>query len=249
MSVPGEIQRPKKDTLLPIGCQLFRMLGFFATIMWGTGTRSRDHFQSITDHKGGVCFDKVSTQFSCLAYIRHLYSQPFRKNQRRMMRYLWSPWRMTYIQSDKNENGCAFCQELVRSDGPGNLIVARGKHTFLILNRYPYTSGHVMVVPYAHVSTLSELDHMTRTEMMEIINRAINLLQELYHPQGFNIGINIGIAAGAGITEHIHMHAVPRWTGDTNFMSALGNTRVLPESLEESYQRIKEAWDMLISPP
>lgn len=158
------------------------------------------------------------------------------------MKYIWSPWRMTYIQSNKNHEGCAFCIEMNRPDGLENLIVHRGERVFLILNRFPYTSGHLMVVPYQHQSTLEALDDQTRSEMMAVTNRAIQVLQMIYHPQGFNVGMNIGEAAGAGITEHIHMHIVPRWIGDTNFMSSLSETRVLPETLVETYQRVKEIW-------
>lgn len=163
------------------------------------------------------------------------------------MKYIWSPWRMEYIQSDKNEEGCAFCIEMAKPDGPENLIVYRGKHAFLILNRFPYNSGHLMVVPFLHTSTLHALAKDIQTEMMDITNRSIQVLGEVYKPQGFNVGINIGEAAGAGITEHIHMHIVPRWSGDTNFMSSLGNTRVLPEKLEETYKRVKDIWEKVIT--
>lgn len=132
--------------------------------------------------------------------------------------------------------------EAERNDGPQNLIFHRGQHAYGILNRYPYTSGHLMLVPYIHEPTLTSLDAATRTELMELANQAIEVLQKIYNPQGFNVGINIGEAAGAGITEHIHVHVVPRWGGDTNFMSSLAQTRVLPESLEETYLRVKQAW-------
>jgi ATP adenylyltransferase len=158
------------------------------------------------------------------------------------MKYIWSPWRMAYIQSNRNEQGCAFCIELSHPDGPDNLIIHRGKKAFVILNRYPYTSGHLMTVPYEHQSSLDELDRETRAELIELAHEAILVLNKVYEPQGFNVGINIGDAAGAGITEHIHVHVVPRWGGDTNFMSSLANTRVLPESLEESYRRIRRQW-------
>jgi ATP adenylyltransferase len=158
------------------------------------------------------------------------------------MKYIWSPWRMTYIQKHKEVEGCVFCKAQEQPDGSDNLILHRGKRSFVILNRYPYTSGHLMVVPYVHVSTLTELDSETRAEMMELTNRVMSLLSQEYSAEGFNIGINIGEAAGAGITEHVHQHIVPRWTGDTNFMSALGETRVLPERLEDTYQRLKTAW-------
>jgi ATP adenylyltransferase len=112
----------------------------------------------------------------------------------------------------------------------------------VILNRFPYTSGHLMTVPYAHVATLDELDCQTRAELMELAVTAMQVLGAVYHPQGFNLGMNIGDAGGAGIAEHIHMHVVPRWIGDTNFMSALGETRVLPELLNETYRRVCGAW-------
>jgi ATP adenylyltransferase len=157
------------------------------------------------------------------------------------MNHLWSPWRMSYMQSDRNE-GCAFCNELAQPDGPDNLILFRGQRAFVILNRFPYTSGHLMTVPYAHVATLEELDSETRAELMELSVIAMQVLRKVYHPHGFNLGMNIGDAGGAGITEHIHMHVVPRWIGDTNFMSALGETRVLPEMLDETYRRVCTAW-------
>ncbi|MFN2158891.1 MAG: HIT family protein [Anaerolineales bacterium] len=158
------------------------------------------------------------------------------------MKHIWSPWRMEYIQSNKKEEGCIFCKEIALSDGPGNLIVHRGRYNFVILNRFPYTSGHIMVVPYQHCSVLEDLKPETRSEMMELANQAVSLLQSEYRAEGFNIGINIGEAAGAGIAEHLHLHIVPRWEGDTNFISALGNTRVLPELLEDSYIRIAKGW-------
>ena len=161
------------------------------------------------------------------------------------MDYLWSPWRMPYIQSEKNMNGCVFCMEMAREDGPENLIVYRGEYAFVIINRYPYTSGHLMVVPYSHASSIDELDPDIRSEMMELANECLGVLRSIYHPQGFNIGVNIGEAAGAGILDHVHLHIVPRWGGDTNFMSSLGQARVLPEALEDTYYRVKEAWILL----
>ena len=158
------------------------------------------------------------------------------------MEYIWSPWRMEYIQSEKSKNGCVFCYEKGREDGPENLIVYRGLRSFVILNRYPYTSGHLMVVPYAHQPSLEDLNADTRAEMIELVAKSLRILKQEYHPQGFNVGINIGEAAGAGILDHVHLHVVPRWTGDTNFMSSLGQTRVLPETLEDSYWRIRRAW-------
>jgi ATP adenylyltransferase len=162
------------------------------------------------------------------------------------MKHIWSPWRMSYIQNHKRISDCAFCSELSQSDSPGNLIVHRGQRVFLILNRFPYNSGHVMVVPYEHKPTLEELDSETRAEIMELANLATRVLQTVYRPHGFNLGVNVGTAAGAGILEHVHMHILPRWTGDTNFISTLGATRVLPESLEDTYRRVKEGIEKLV---
>ena len=156
------------------------------------------------------------------------------------MNHLWSPWRMSYMQSDREE--CAFCTELTRPDGADNLILYRGQRAFVILNRFPYTSGHLMTVPFAHVATLEELDAETRAELMELSVTAMQVLRRVYHPHGFNLGMNIGDAGGAGIAEHVHMHIVPRWIGDTNFMSALRETRVLPEMLCDTYHRVCTAW-------
>jgi ATP adenylyltransferase len=129
------------------------------------------------------------------------------------------------------------------ADGPHNLIVARGKLAFVILNRFPYSSGHLMVVPYTHQSSLELLDSACRAEIMELVAQSMQVLRKVYSPQGFNVGANIGAPAGAGIADHVHMHVVPRWNGDTNFMSVLGSTRVLPEGLDETYERIAAAWN------
>lgn len=150
---------------------------------------------------------------------------------------------MVYIRSNKDINTCVFCCELEKEDGPDNLIVKRGQRAFVILNRYPYTSGHLMVVPYIHQPSLEMLDPETRAEIMELTTCSVQVLKVVYQAQGFNLGANIGGASGAGVTEHVHLHIVPRWEGDTNFMSAIAATRVIPEALEESYRRIKEGWD------
>ena len=160
------------------------------------------------------------------------------------MNHLWSPWRMTYIENDKEENGCVFCNAQALADGTENLIAFRGEYSYVILNRFPYTSGHLMVLPFGHVSNLEELDSATRAEMMELASRCTTILKNIYSPQGFNVGVNIGEAAGAGVLGHVHIHIVPRWTGDTNFMSAIGETRVLPESLEDTYTRVQAAFDV-----
>jgi len=150
---------------------------------------------------------------------------------------------MTYIENSK-EDGCIFCNLPAKKDGPENLIVQRGKLAFVILNRYPYTSGHLMVVPFAHKPNLEELDSATRAEMMELTSRCTTLLRNVYKTKSFNVGVNIGEAAGAGVKEHVHIHIVPRWVGDTNFMSTLAETRVLPESLETTWKRIREGFQI-----
>lgn len=159
------------------------------------------------------------------------------------MQRLFSPWRKPYIQRDKaTQAGCVFCAALKEADGPGNLIVHRGQQAFVMLNRYPYTSGHLMVLPFAHVARLDPLDAGSRAELMELQTRAVAVLEAVYKPQGFNLGANLGAAAGAGIEEHLHFHIVPRWAGDTNFTATVGQTRVLPETLEETWERVQAAW-------
>lgn len=159
------------------------------------------------------------------------------------MNHLWSPWRMSYIEDQKPENGCVFCLVLGMDDGLENLIIHRGQYAYIILNRYPYNSGHLMVVPFVHQPNLEDLEVATRAEIIELVARCLQLLRVNYKAQGFNVGVNIGSAAGAGIPKHFHFHIVPRWDGDTNFMSAIGETRVVPEAIEETYRRVREAWE------
>jgi len=158
------------------------------------------------------------------------------------LEHIWTPWRMKYIQEHNNDEGCVFCLAAESEDGMDNLVFYRGEHAFMILNRYPYTSGHLMCVPYAHVERLHDLTRETRTEMMDLVTKAVQVLQSVYHPEGFNIGLNLGEMAGAGIEQHLHIHIVPRWGGDTNFMSTIGEARILPESLDKTYRRVKIAW-------
>ncbi len=156
---------------------------------------------------------------------------------------LWSPWRLAYVTSTESSGGaCIFCDAAGR-DEP--LVVASGTRAFVVLNLYPYNSGHLMVVPRRHVATLAALDPDELTEIALLTQRAEIALTEVYQPQGINIGINLGRPAGAGIVDHIHVHVVPRWTGDTNFMSVVGNVRVLPEELPQSAARLRPVFDRL----
>lgn len=158
------------------------------------------------------------------------------------MQRLYTPWRNKYITRDKTSEGCAFCEALAKPDGPENLIVHRGELAFVILNLYPYSNGHLVIVPYLHTSILTDLPAPTLTEMAALVQRGMQVLTELYKPQGFNLGVNQGAAAGAGIAEHVHVHIVPRWVGDANFISVIGQTRILPETLEQTYARVRAAW-------
>src|SRR5271165_6998204 len=157
------------------------------------------------------------------------------------MDHLWTPWRYAYVTGADLISGCIFCDAPKQSDQQAR-IVHRGEHCYVILNTYPYTPGHVMVVPYAHLDELRKLPTDAANEMMALCQRIESVLRNLYHPDGVNLGMNIGKAAGAGIAGHIHMHALPRWVADANFMSVVGETRVLPESLETTYQRIRTAF-------
>ena len=158
------------------------------------------------------------------------------------MRYIWSPWRMKYILHHEQPSTCIFCSALEQADGPENLILHRGSQAFVILNRYPYTGGHLMAVPMMHAPSLEDLEPAVRAELMELLTRSIEVLKAVYQPDAFNVGSNIGAAAGAGIAEHMHFHVVPRWIGDTNFMSTVAGTRVLPEELSDTYLRLMKSW-------
>lgn len=160
------------------------------------------------------------------------------------MDYLWTPWRYTYIQSAESASSCIFCDKLKENNDEQNLIVHRARHNFIILNAYPYTSGHVMIVPFAHQDRLQALDRAAAEEMMALTQQVEGVLRELYRPEGVNIGMNIGKAAGAGIAGHVHMHALPRWTADANFMTVVGETRVLPEDLATTYKRMKGKFEV-----
>jgi ATP adenylyltransferase len=153
---------------------------------------------------------------------------------------IWAPWRLAYVKdaSKDTDEGCIFCTAPAQNDDRATLIVHRGERCFVILNKFPYTNGHLMVVPYEHLATLPELDAETVAELMALAQRAMMVLDEVYGPQGYNAGINQGRAAGAGFEGHIHLHVVPRWAGDTNYMPVLADTKVMPQSLEDSYDAL-----------
>lgn len=154
------------------------------------------------------------------------------------MEHIWTPWRYHYITNVDRTPGCVFCNLLTEGDDRTNLILFRGKHNFIVLNLYPYTSGHLMVIPFQHEASLARCDEETTNEMMQLAKRTEEILQQEYHPEGFNLGWNLGRAAGAGVKEHLHLHIVPRWQGDANFMTSIAETRVLPEDLTQTYERL-----------
>jgi ATP adenylyltransferase len=156
---------------------------------------------------------------------------------------MWAPWRMAYVGAEHageyEEPSCVFCDLPRRDDDERSLILRRGRRAFVIMNLYPYNNGHLMMVPYEHVDSLRDLPVETLAEMMELAQLAQSVLEETMRPQGFNLGINQGRAAGAGIADHVHMHIVPRWVGDTNFMPALADTRVMPQHVDETYALLR----------
>ena|ERR1700736_6520968 len=159
------------------------------------------------------------------------------------MDYLWTPWRYQYMKEAAAgiQPECIFCEAAKRQDDSETLVVYRGKKTFIILNRYPYTSGHVMIVPYAHVGELSATEPDALSEMMRFAQRVETAYRANYNNNGMNVGMNLGRAAGAGVTGHIHLHVLPRWVGDANFMTVAGETRVHPEELNTTYQKLRTA--------
>jgi ATP adenylyltransferase len=157
------------------------------------------------------------------------------------MDYLWTPWRYRYIADAAKDTGCIFCAALAANDDAKTQIVLRGAKSFVVLNRYPYTTGHIMIVPYTHVADLAAADPEMLAEMMRIAQRVQTALHDTYHPEGFNLGMNLGRAAGAGVTGHLHLHLLPRWSGDSNFMTVVGETRVEPEDLATTYEKLRKA--------
>jgi ATP adenylyltransferase len=155
------------------------------------------------------------------------------------MDYLWTPWRYAYIVSSDKSPGCPFCEAFHGTDDRNTGVVYRGQRCFIILNTFPYTSGHVMIVTNQHLDELGKLPPEMAQEMMTLAQRMDGVLREVYHPDGINLGMNIGKAAGAGVAGHIHLHMLPRWFADSNFMTVAGETRILPESLQTTYDRLK----------
>ncbi len=158
---------------------------------------------------------------------------------------LWAPWRLDYITGPKPDE-CIFCTKPPENDDAANYIVFRGRRCFVILNAFPYANGHVMVAPYRHVSSIEDLDDEEVVELQLLTRRSLGAVREAYGPEGFNIGINQGKVGGAGIADHVHQHAVPRWAGDTNFMPVIGDTRVLPQSLDASYAALRERFTAVL---
>lgn len=156
------------------------------------------------------------------------------------MDLLWTPWRREFVQgaTADDHTACFLCTGPAAHDDRANLILLRGERAFVIMNRYPYNTGHLMIAPYAHTADLPNLDSATAQELMALVQRCVGVLQQAYQPQGFNLGMNLGKAAGAGVPDHLHMHALPRWTGDTSFLPIVGNTRALPETLDQTYARL-----------
>ncbi len=153
---------------------------------------------------------------------------------------LWAPWRLDYIKGPKPDE-CIFCSKPEIGDDDSAHIVKRGEHCFVMLNTYPYNNGHVMVSPYRHVPSIEDLDAHVLGELVALTQRMLTALRDAYAPEGFNMGINQGKIAGAGFEDHVHLHVVPRWSADTNFMPVIGDTRVLPQSLDDSYSTLREA--------
>ena len=161
------------------------------------------------------------------------------------MDHLWSPWRYQYISKADQSQACIFCERSSSTRDRENLVLHRAERNFVLLNLYPYTTGHLMVAPYMHVATLEEADQLTLEEMMVLARRAQRHLREVYRPAGLNLGMNLGECAGAGVAGHIHMHVLPRWPGDVNFMTTVAETRVLPEDLATTYEKLSKAFASL----
>lgn len=156
------------------------------------------------------------------------------------MEIIWTPWRYEYVNSVDEREGCIFCDKSKAENDRENLVVFRGERCFAILNLFPYTTGHIMIAPYEHADTIEKLDPETLTEMMVVAQRSVSAIRDAFGPEGFNLGINISRVAGAGIEDHVHLHLVPRWAGDNNFMAVIAETRVLPRTLDDVWLALKD---------
>ena len=155
---------------------------------------------------------------------------------------LWAPWRMQYVQGERGDAGCIFCLAAEPGDDEARCVLDRGTRCFAMLNAFPYNSGHLMVSPVSHVASLADLDDDESLELMQLVQRALGAIRTAYRPDGFNIGVNEGKIAGAGFADHVHVHVVPRWQADSNFMAVTADTRVLPQSLEDSFAALRSAF-------
>jgi ATP adenylyltransferase len=160
------------------------------------------------------------------------------------MERLWAPWRLEFVRAASGHDPleCVFCRAPQADNDRATLILHRGPTCFVILNRYPYSNGHLLIAPYRHVPTPGDLDHDERAELWELLDRALGVLDRTLQPHGSNAGLNLGRSAGAGIEGHLHLHVVPRWNGDTNFMPVLADTRVMPQHLDDTWRLLHEAW-------
>lgn len=162
------------------------------------------------------------------------------------MERLWAPWRLELIESEKPE-GCIFCRFFAERDDEKNLVLGRSASSYVVLNKYPYNNGHLMVIPAAHHAALEELDDHAYDDLQRLLRISIRVVREVYTPDAMNVGMNLGRAAGAGIADHLHWHVVPRWNGDTNFMPVLAETRVLPEHLQAAWKKLRPAFDRALA--
>ena len=157
------------------------------------------------------------------------------------MDYLWTPWRYAYVSNPDSIQGCLFCRTLAETDDRKALVVLRGDHCFVMLNGFPYASGHVLIAPYTHIDQLDRLESAAAQEMVGLMQRMESVMRQVYTPDGINFGMNLGRAAGAGVAGHIHMHGLPRWFGDTSFITVTAETRMIPEALETTWERLRSA--------
>ncbi len=158
---------------------------------------------------------------------------------------LWAPWRLEYIESADKATGCIFCTKPAENCDEEHLILCRSAHSYILLNKFPYSNGHLMVAPFKHSADMNDLDDAEMLDIQQMVRMSVNVLKGVYNPDGFNLGVNLGRVAGAGVEGHIHWHVVPRWSGDTNFMPVISDIRVIPDSLEATYKRLKEQYEVI----